>query len=179
MSRQYFGDVLSEPVNAAFATITATTETVLIPTMFTQIPANEPRAGKVYELTVGGTCTTGASGTLIITPRYGLVIGGTSLGASPTQTVVPSITTAPFLYRCYLTFRSIGLAGANSTAICTGKWESGGATGTASSQTSVQHCTTGAAVSVDTSVAAGLWIGVTFSVAPSVIPQWHVWRSLN
>ena len=116
---------------------------------------------------------------MIITPRYGTVIGGTSLGASPTQTVVPSITTAPFLYRCYVVIRSIGLPGVNSTAVCTGKWESGGAVATASSQTSCAHCTTGAAVSVDTSVASALWVGVTFSVAPSIIPQWHVWRSLN
>jgi len=179
MSRQYFADTLTEPVNSAYTTITATTETVLIPTALTGIPANEPRAGKIYELTVGGTCTTGASGTMIITPRYGLVIGGTSLGVSPTQTVVPSITTAPFLYRCLLIFRSIGLPGANSTVLATGKWESGGAVATASSQTSVSHCTTGAAISVDASVASGLWIGVTFSIAPSVIPQWHIWRSLN
>jgi hypothetical protein len=179
VSRQYFADTLTEPVNSAYTTITATTETVLIPTALTGIPANEPRAGKMYELLVGGTCTTGASGTMIITPRYGLVIGGTSLGASPTQTVVPSITTAPFLYRCQLIIRSVGLPGANSTAICTGMWSSGGAIATAASETSVLHCTTGAAVSIDTSVASGLWIGVTFSIAPSVIPQWHIWRSLN
>lgn len=179
MSRQYFADVLTEPVNAAYTTITATSETVLIPTALTGIPAGEPRAGKVYELTVGGTVTTGAAGTLIITPRYGLVIGGTTLGASPTQNYVPSITTAPFLYRALLIFRSIGLPGANSTVVCTGKWESGGAIATASSQTSVAHCTTGAAISVDASIASALWIGLTFNVAPSVIPQWHLWRSLN
>jgi hypothetical protein len=43
VSRQFFADVLSEPVNAAYTTITATTETVLIPTALTAIPANEPR----------------------------------------------------------------------------------------------------------------------------------------
>jgi len=179
VSRQYFADVLTEPVNSAYTTITATSETVLIPTALVSIPASEPRAGKVYELTVGGTITTGVAGTMIITPRYGLVIGGTSLGASPAQNYVPSITTAPFLYRCLLVFRSIGLPGANSTVVCVGKWESGGAIATASSQTSVSHCTTGAAISVDTSVASGLWIGITVSVAPSIIPQFHIWRSLN
>jgi len=178
MSRQYFADVISEPVTAAHATITATTETVLIPTAFTTIPAGEPRAGKVYELTVGGTCTTGTAGTLIITPRYGLVIGGTALTASPTQNYVPSITLAPFLYKCYLAFRTIGPAGANSTCICTGEWSSGGAVATAASATYVNHTST-ASVSVDTTVASGLWIGVTFSVAPSVIPLWHTWRSIN
>jgi hypothetical protein len=179
MSRQYFADTLTEPVNSAYTTITATTETVLIPTALTGIPANEPRAGKVYELNVGGTCTTGASGTLTITPRYGLVIGGTSLGASVAQTVVPSITTGAFLYRCLLIIRSVGLPGANSTVVCTGMWSGAGAAATAASETTVHHGTVGAAISVDTSVASGLWIGVTFSVAPSLIPQWHIWRSLN
>jgi hypothetical protein len=33
---------------------------------------------------------------------------------------------------------------------------------------------------VDTSIASALWIGVTFSVtALSVIPKFHIWRSLN
>jgi hypothetical protein len=179
MSRQYFGDVLTEPVNADFATITATTETVLIPTALTPINAGEPRAGKIYELIVGGTVTTGGSGTLIITPRYGTTISGTSIGISPTQTVVPSITTAGFLFRYYLVFRSIGLPGANSTVVGYGNWSSGGNVATAASETAVNPCTVGAAVSVDASIASALWIGVTFSVAPSVIPKFHSWRSLN
>jgi hypothetical protein len=179
MSRQYFGDVLTEPVNADFATITATTETVLIPTALTPINAGEPRAGKIYELIVGGTVTTGAAGTLIITPRYGLTISGTAIGTSPTQNYVPSITTAAFLLRYYLIFRSIGLPGANSTVVGYGNWSSGGAVATAASETAVNAGTVGAAVSVDASVASALWIGVTFSVAPSVIPKFHSWRSLN
>jgi hypothetical protein len=178
MSRQYFDDTLTEPINADFATITATTETVLIPTVYTPIPAMEPRAGKVYELIVGGTVTTGAAGTLIITPRYGTVIGGVSIGASPTQNYVPSITTAPFFFRYLLTIRSLGLAGVNSVVYGVGQWVSGGAVATAASQTSV-NCAGTATATVDTTVAAALWIGVTFSVAPSVIPKFHMWRSLN
>jgi hypothetical protein len=178
MSRQYFDDTITEPINADFATITATSETVLIPTVYTPIPALEPRAGKVYELVVGGTVTTGTAGTLIITPRYGTVIGGVSIGVSPTQNYVPSITTAPFLFRYYLTIRSIGIAGTNSTVYGAGQWVSGGAVATAASQTSVNVAGT-ATASVDTSIASALWIGVTFSVAPSVIPRFHIWRSLN
>ena len=52
MWRQYFADTLGEPIGVDHATITATTETVLIPTIFTPIPAFEPRVGKVYELIV-------------------------------------------------------------------------------------------------------------------------------
>src|SRR5215472_3130739 len=179
MSRQYFGDVLTEPIGSAYTTITATTETVLIPTAFTPINAMEPRAGKVYELIVGGTVTTGASGTLIITPRFGTTISGTAIGASPTQTVVPSVTTAPFIFQYWLTIRSIGLTGANSTVVGYGMWHSNGAVATAASETAALAGTVGAAVSVDTSVASALWIGVTFSIAPSVIPNFHTWRSLN
>jgi hypothetical protein len=178
MSRQYFDDTLTEPINADFATITAITETVLIPTVYTPINAMEPRAGKVYELIVGGTCTTGTAGTLTITPRYGTVIGGVSIGISPVQNYVPSVTTAPFFFRYLLGFRSIGIAGANSVVFGCGQWVSGGAIATAASQTTVNIAAT-ATASVDTTVAAALWIGVTFSVAPSVIPKFHMWRSLN
>jgi hypothetical protein len=179
MSRQYFADVLTEPVNAAYTTITATSETVLIPTALTPIAADEPRAGKVYELWVGGTVTTGTAGTLILTPRIGTAIGGVSVGPSPTQNYVPSVTTAPFLLHYMLVIRSIGLPGANSTAVGYGSWHSGGAVATAASETAVMMGTVGAAVSFDASVAQALWMGVTFSVAPSVIPNFHLWRSLN
>jgi hypothetical protein len=138
----------------------------------------EPRAGKVYELIVGGTVTTGTAGTLTITPRFGTVIGGVSIGISPAQNYVPSITTAPFYFRYLLGFRQIGIAGANSTCYGVGQWVSGGAIATAASQTTVTLAATTTA-SVDVSVASALWIGITFSVAPSVIPKFHIWRSLN
>jgi hypothetical protein len=179
VSRQYVADVPIDPPSAALPTITATTETVLVPTIFTQIPAMTPRVGKVYKLTVGGTCTTGTAGTLIITPRYGLVIGGVALGASPTQNYVPSITLAPFVFEYWLQFRAIGIAaGANSTVTGHGVWTSNGAVATASSATTVV-CSSTASVSVDTTVASGLWIGVTFSVAPSVIPHFAIWQEIT
>jgi hypothetical protein len=170
--------MLVEPLGVDYTTITAITETVLIPTVLTPIAANEPRTGKVYELTVGGTCTTGTAGTLTITPRFGTAIGGVSIGASGAQTVVPSITTAPFLFRYLMIFRAVGLPGTNSVVYGTGEWGSGGAVATAASATTVYIGGTSTA-SVDVSVASALWIGVTFSIAPSVIPKWHVWRSLN
>ena len=48
-----FASTLTEPLGVDYTTITATTETVLIPTALTPIPASEPRTGKVYELVVG------------------------------------------------------------------------------------------------------------------------------
>jgi predicted Kef-type K+ transport protein len=178
MTRQYYADVLQDPQPAAYPTITAIAETVLVPTLHTSIAAFEPRAGKVYKLTVGGTCTTGTAGTLIITPRFGTLIGGVALGPSATQNYVPSVTLAPFVFEYWLVFRSIGQAGANSTCIGFGKWVSGGAIATAASATVVTCGSTGS-VSVDTTAASALWIGVTFSVAPSVIPHFAMWQSLN
>src|SRR5258708_5699529 len=119
MSRQYFSDVLSEPINADFATSALTTEVALIPTFYTPIPAFEPRAGKVYELTVGGTITTGTAGTLIITVRHALTATTPVLATSATQNYVPSVTTAPFIFRGWLAYRSIGLNAASSTAVFT------------------------------------------------------------
>jgi hypothetical protein len=182
MSRQYFADVLTEPIGSAYTTIIATAETVLIPLAFTPINAMEPRAGKVYELVVGGTVTTGTAGTLTLTARIGTnatPASNTQIAISPVQNYVPSITTAPFLLRFYLVVRSIGLTGANSTVVGYGNWSSGGAVATASSETAVDIGTVGAAVSVDFSIAQSLGMGVTFSVAPSVIPNFHIWRSLN
>jgi hypothetical protein len=178
MSRQYFADVLSEPLSTSFATITATTETVLIPTIVTAIPANEPRGGKVYKLTVGGIWTTGTAGTITITPRYGTTISGTALGASPAQNYVPSISNAPFLFEYWLAIRAIGQAGANSTVVGTGRLTINGAAATAASSTIVT-CGSTASVSVDTSVASALWIGITSSVAPSITPLWHMLQSPN
>lgn len=179
MSTQNFRSLVVDGPTAALPTITATTETVLIPTIFTPIPAMVARASAAYKLTVGGTCTTGTAGTLVITPRYGLVIGGTSMTASAAQNYVASITLAPFLYECWVYIRSLGVAaGANSNVICTGRWTSLGAIATASSMTSCQHTST-ASVAVDTTVASGLWIGVTFSVAPSVIPLWSTWELIG
>jgi hypothetical protein len=179
MSTQNFRSLILPGPTAALPTITATTETVLIPTIFTPIAAMDPNVSAAYMLTVGGTCTTGTAGTLTITPRYGLVIGGTSMTASGAQNYVPSITTAPFIYQCWVYIRSIGVAaGANSNVVCTGMWESGGAVATAASSTFVSHTSTGS-VAVDTTVASGLWIGVTFSVAPSVIPLWATWEKIG
>ncbi len=174
MSRQYFADVLTEPLGADFSTITATTETILVPTVLCPISALEGRAGKVYEFICGGTVTTGASGTLGLTPK----IGSTIIGAiGPLQTTAVSVTTGPFICRAYIVVRSLGLPGANSTILSSCEWHSQGVVATASSETTAyQH---GSLATADLSIANTFGMFVTFSTAPSVIPKWHLWRSLN
>lgn len=174
MSRQYFADVISEPIGVAHPTITATTITPLVPVAYLPIPAFDMRPGKIYELQVGGTITTGTAGTLTLTA----LLNAVSLGAGPAQNYVPSITTAPFLFRGNLICRGpIGLAGATCPVIFNGFWASGGAVATAASETGASVQTS--AVNVDYTIAQTLNLSVTVSVAPSIIPMWHVWRSYN
>lgn len=181
MARQYFADVITEPFNTDYGTITATSETILIPLTSCPINPYDARPGKVYELIVGGTATTGTAGTLIVTNRIGTsatLSSDTSIIASPTQNYVPSITTPGFLIKNYLVVRQVGQPGANSTVMCYGYWHSNGAVATAASETGVTWGNT-AAVSVDLSIQQYFIMSVTFSVAPSVIPRFHVWRALN
>jgi len=174
MSRQYFGDVLVEPLGVSHPTITATTITPLVPVAYCPIPAFDIRPGKVYELTVGGSITTGTAGTITLTALMNAV----SIGAGPAQNYVPSITTAPFLGRFYVICRGpMGVAGATTPVVVTGKLEAGGAVATASSQTSVALNV--GPVNIDTTIAQTFNLSVTVSVAPSIIPFWHCWRSLN
>ena len=127
MGRQLFqdGPFIDPQVANGTALVATTAEALWLATQFTPIFANDPKAGKVYCVRAGGIITTAASGTLIIAPQYG-AIGGTALGASVTQTVVPSLSNLPW-YLCFdLVFRTIGAAGANSTCIGTGFFTTGG-----------------------------------------------------
>jgi len=153
MSRQYFADVLVEPIGVSHPTITATTITPLVPVAYCPIPAFDIRPGKIYELTVGGTATI-AAGTLTLTA----LLNAVSLGASVAQTTVAGAAAAAFLLRGYLVCR-------------------GGVIATGGSQNSIQIQT--AATNIDVTIAQTLNLSVTCSVAPSIIPFWHVWRSLN
>ncbi len=177
MSRQYFADLMCEPLVVTPSAIVATTETVLVATQYTPIPANDPRPGKVYQLLAGGIMSTSTSGTLIINPRYGLVVGAVSMGVSITQTVPFSMTAIAWHLVCEVVIRTVGLPGTNSTVMCNGFFNSGGLAATSSS--GIQLAFGGTSATVDVSVAAGLWLGWTLSVAGSVTVTNAIWRSLN
>lgn len=180
-SRQYFVDVAVEPptLNPLASPITATTETAMWGVaQFTPIPAFEAVGGRVYELLAGGIFSTSTSGTLIITPRYGLVIGGVSLGPSVTQTVVVSLTAESWFMHAIMTIRAVGIAASTGTVTLNGFWQGGGAAATAASGIDISF---GGLVptTCDTSTAQGLWMGWTLSVAGSCTPQQVIWRRMN
>lgn len=182
MSRGYFADApYADPAIASQGAIVATTETVLFPVaQFTPIPTADARAGKVYRGWMGGIYSTGASGTLTITPRYGQVIGGITLGASTVQTVPVSLTNEPWFLEFILTIRTANNGTAtSSTGMLHGAFWGGGVAATAGSGFCVPFGGTSATFDTSGTTAGGIWIGWTLSVAGSVTPQSCVFGSIT
>lgn len=176
---QNFASVTVLPPIANLTAVTATTETGLwLPSGFTPIAGNDPFAGKIYKVTAGGIMSWAATGTLVITPRYGLTTGGITMGANPVAQTTPGATTnAPWLLEFYCIFRTIGATGsATSTCIGTGKFISDGV-GTLGTGTTVAFG--GTSATVDSSAASGIFIGWTLSVAGTNTPQYAFIQSLN
>lgn len=177
MSRQYFEDLNAEGPIANLTAVTATSETGLwVVPQYTPIHAYEAKAGKCWKLSCGGIMSFNSTGTLTITPRVGTTTGGITLGASVAQTTPGSTTAQPWIMEFYLTCRTLGAAGNNSTFIGTGSFITN-ATGTAG--TAVAIALGGTSASADFTVETGLFIGWTLSVAGTVTPQWVNWQSLN
>jgi hypothetical protein len=179
MSRQYFADLLVDPptLNPNASAITATTESLLWPTaLFSPINIGDIRPAKVYKVTAGGIYSSGASGTLTITPRVGTSTSGITLGASAAYNVPVSLSNVPWFLELMVVIRTVGLAGTNSTAIGTGKFI-GSATGTVG--TALAFAFGGTSASFDASIAQGIAVGWTLSVAGSCTPQWVTMQSLN
>ena len=167
MSRQAFrGSTQQVPVASPTALV-ATTEEVLIPVVHTAIGFTEWEVDAMWEVTAGGIMSWNTTGTLIITPRLGLTIGGITLGASVVALTTPGTTTAhSWFLKALLTCRT--LAGASSTFVLNGMiWSSGiGTLGTGTTQSFG-----GTVATADATVASGLWIGKTLSVAGSMTCQ--------
>ena len=157
--------------------LTSVSEEALVPTQYTGIAANEAYPGKAWRLTVGGIMSWASTGTLVLTPRVGLVIGGVTLGASVIALTTPGATTNhAFMLIFTLICRTVGAPGANSTFIGTGMfWSSGiGTLGTSTAQSMG-----GTSATADASIATGIWLGKTLSVAGSITTQYSTMESLN
>lgn len=147
--------------------ITGTAETALFPVaQYTGFAANQLRAGQKWSLTAYGIATTAGSsqGNITITPRYGTSTSGVSLGASVATALVASASSVPWQLQMMFTIRTIGLAGTNSTVICNGFLVTPISMIAAATGNVVPFGSTGS-VSVDTSIASGLFVGVTLGSA--------------
>jgi hypothetical protein len=178
MGRGYFEDLTLDPPLANLAAVTATVETVLWPAAeYTPITARDGRAGKIYRVTAGGIVSFATTGTLIITPRAGPVIGSPSLGANAAQTVQgAAVTNAAWTLDFTLIVRALGI-GALSTVVGTGSFC---AQGTGAASTGMSVCFGGTVVTtMDLTIASGITFGWTLSVAGSVTPQYAFIQPLN
>lgn len=151
--------------------ITGTAEASMFPVaQYSGFAANQLRAGQVWHLTAFGIMTTaGASpGNITITPRFGTSTSGTSLGASAATALTASATNVAWRLEYDLVVRTIGNAGANSTVVGNGHFHTTVAAIAASVGNDVPFGST-ASVSVDTSIASGLFIGVTMGSASDTL----------
>jgi hypothetical protein len=168
---------MDPPVSAPLSANTSTSAVDMwTGATFTPIFANDPKAGKIYVVEAGGIISTGASGTLTISPFYG-TSSGVALGASGAQTTVINLSNIPWYLKFVIVFRTIGAAGANSTVTCTGTWEASGATGTAGSSMGITFGSTSTtSTSVDATVNKDITIQKTLSVAGSWSTNWcHIY----
>lgn len=173
-SRQYFRELLEPMTLANLAAVTGTAEAALIAVSpWTALAANSVRAGQVFKLNASGVITTPAAspGTLTITPRWGTSTSGTSLGASAASgTLTTSQTNVPWNLDAMLAVRAIGSAG---SAVLWGRFQA--------NQVGINALNFGGTVAtIDTTVAAGLFLGVTLgSASDSMTPQIAVFEALN
>ena len=179
MAKQTFQDVTKTPPLADQTTVTATVETAAwTAAAFTPVFANDPEVGKIYRVSAGGTVTTAATGTLVVTPRYGTSTGGLTLGASAAQTTTASLTTQPWILQFDLVFRAISSSASSSTATGAGYFLCQGVLATAGSAWGNTFGGT-TVTTADTTTNQGIFIGVTFSVAPSFICKYAFIQTLN
>jgi hypothetical protein len=174
------GPFTDPPVSAPLSADVATTAVDMWSGVrYTPIYGGDPKAGKVYIVEAGGFLSTGASGTLTISPFYGTNTG-IALGASQAQTVVASLTNIPWFLKFVLIFRTIGAPGNNSGVTCNGLFNAPGAAGTAASNNTIAFGSTSTtSTNVDASVNKDITIQKTLSVAGSFSTNWVYLYSLN
>jgi hypothetical protein len=181
-ARQYLADgpYIDPPVSAPLSANTSTSAVDMwTGATYTPIFANDPKAGKIYVVEAGGIISTGASGTLTITPFYG-TSSGVALGASAAQTVAINLSNVPWYLRFVVVFRVIGAAGANSTVTCSGVFYMSGTLATAGSGCAIPFGSTSTtSTSVDATVNKDITIQKTLSVAGSFSTNYAYIASLN
>lgn len=183
MSRQYFMDVLYEPTLADILTYsTVTTEALLWPVAInTPIAANDARPGKLYKVTAGGVMTLPANtGSITLTPRFGLAANSSSMGASGAYFSPGANSARPWYLDCYVLVRTVAAAGgANSTAIAWGALHATGLLPTTSAPYVLPFGGT-AVATVDVGIASGIGITIIWgTTAGSITTQFAVIQSLN
>jgi hypothetical protein len=183
MSRQYFMDTIQEPVLADLLTYaTVTTEALLWPVAInTPINANDARPGKMYKVTAGGIITLPANtGSITLTPRVGLTVTSSSIGASGALFSPGATTNRPWRLELDVLCRAVSAtAGANSTFIGWGQFITQGLLTTGSAPFVLTLGGTSVAT-VDVGIATGIGVSIIWgTTAGSITTQWAAIQSWN
>lgn len=146
---------------------------------FCKIPINDPRAGKVYEVTFGGIYSTTGTPTITWTPRWGsstTVATNVTFGAGPALTTASGASNLPWLGRCVVVIRTAGLGATGGTAMADGFVVMGAlAVSMGGTQATIDTTGQGAA-------GVGITINATWgtsSASNTYTPQIYFLRSLN
>lgn len=176
MGRQLFqdGPYVDPQVANGTALVATTIEPLWVAGTFTPIFANDPKAGKIYTVKAGGILSTGASGTLIISP----LLGALTLGVSQTVTVPINMTNVAWRLEFDLVYRIIA-AGVNSTCIGTGTFTTAPFTSAPAAGISCVIPFGGTSATVDATINNTLGISKTLSVAGSITTQYAYIFSRN
>ncbi len=180
MARQYLqdGPFIDPPVTSPLAADVATTAVSMWSgAQFTPLFANDAKAGKIYVVEAGGLITTAATGALTIAPGLGTSSPGTTLGTSIAQTVPATSLSGPWFLRSVWVVRTIGAAGANSTMMGEGLFQSGGVAATSNSGLDVTFG--GTSCAFDATVNNFFTFQKTLSVAGSFTTHWCYVTSMN
>jgi hypothetical protein len=145
--------------------------------LFTPMLAFSSRAGSIWVVEAGGLITTAATGALTIAPGLGTSTPGTTLGSSIAQTVPATSLSGPWFLRSVWTVLTIGAAGANSTIIGEGLFQSGGVAATANSGLDVTFG--GTSCLFDPRVNNFFTFQKTLSVAGSFTTHWAIAYQMN
>jgi hypothetical protein len=180
VARQYLqdGPYIDPPVASPLAADTATTAVSMWSgNDFTPLFARDAKAGKIYVIEAGGLITTGATGALTIAPGLGTTSPGTTLGSSIAQTVPATSLSGPWYLRSTWVVRTIGAAGANSTIMGEGFFQSGGVAATANSGLDLTFG--GTSCLFDSTVLNFFTFQKTLSVAGSFTTHWAAIYAMN
>jgi hypothetical protein len=184
MTKQTFAasDVAEFPPASHTAVANTTTRTNLwVPSLWTPIPAFDPKPGKTYLLRCGGIISTTATPTIVFNPTFGqssTPASNIALGATTTFTL-GTLTNAPWWAEFVLGFRQLGIAASGATCTGNGYVVIGGAAA------AVGQCVPmgGTVVTTaDHTTAQGLSLDVTWGAASAsntITCQWTVPQSLN
>lgn len=153
------------------------------------IPANDPRAGKVYQVECTGIYSNTGTPTITWTPRWGTstTIGtNVSLGASSAWTSITSTTNLPFYLYLTVAVRTAPPGATQGTVYATGYAKMGMPVTSSNFMADIYYGGGTGATTVDTSGQGTAGVGLQFGIAWSaqsasntIQPMIWILRSLN